>query len=160
MLSAKQIEAGQTGQIAVTVKTEGVTGALSKSATVFTNDPRQPLVVLTVNAIVEPEFGLTGRSIFFGSIPKGKEVSREVLITIAPENSARLTGAESTDPDFSARLEPVPDSGGKKVKLIVSMKPDAKEGYHAGTVVIKTSSPRIPELKVAVRGIVAPSGNH
>lgn len=156
MLSAKQVAPGQTGQIEVTVKTEGVSGALSKTVTVFTNDPHLPQVVLTINAVVQPEFELKERSVFFGNVPKGKEVSKELLITIAPDNNVKLTGAESTDGDIAARLEPVPDSNGKKIKLIVTMKPDAKEGYHAGIIVIKTSSTRTPELRIMARGIVTP----
>ena len=136
-----------------------MSGGLSKTVTVYTNDPHQPQVVLTVTALVQPEFELNERSVFFGNLPKGKEVSKELLITIASDNKVKLTGAESTDRDIVARLEPVPDSNGKRIKLIVTMKPDAKEGYHTGTIVIKTSSTRAPELRVMVRGIVSPPQN-
>ena len=157
MLSAKQIAPGQTGEIQVTLMTEGMSGPLIKSITVYSNDPRAPQVVLTVSAVIQPEFELKERSVFFGSAPKGKEVSKELLITIAADRDLKLTHVESTDEDVAARLEPVPDSNGKKIRLIVTMKPGAREGFHSGTIVIKTSSTRNPELRVRVQGLVSAS---
>ena len=157
MLSAKQIAPGHTGEIQVTVKTEGLSGPLSKSVTVFSNDPRTPVVVIALSATIQPEFELKERSVFFGSAPKGKELSKDLIITIAAEKDLKLTGAESSDADIVARLEPVPDSNGKKIKLVVTMKPEAKEGYHRGTVVVKTSSLRNPELKIMVLAVVSAS---
>lgn len=157
MLSAKQIAPGQTGEIQVTVKTEGLSGPLSKSVTVFTNDLHAPQVLLSLSAIVQPEFELKEHSVFFGVAPKGKEVTKELLITIAAEKDLKLIAAASTDDDITARLEPVPDSNGKKIKLIVTMKPGAKEGFHGGTLVIKTSSTRNPELRLMVRALVSAS---
>ncbi len=158
MLSAKQIEPGQSGQIEVTVKTEGIAaGALSKSVTVQTNDPRQPQAVLTVTAVVVPEFNLSERFLYFGSVPKGKEATKEITITIPADKPARLLSAESTDSIVSARLETVSQSGEKKYKIVATQKADAKEGYHFGFIVVKTTSSLTPELKIAVRGVVAAS---
>ncbi len=158
MLSAKQIQPGQSGQIEVTVKTEGIAaGALSKSVTVQTNDPRQPQAVLTVTAVVAPEFNLSERFLYFGSVPKGKEATREITITIPADNPAKVVSAESTDQSVTARLETVSLSGEKKYKIVVTQKADSKEGYHFGFIVAKTTSALTPELKIAVRGVVAPA---
>ena len=157
MLSAKQIAPGQAGEIQVTIRTEGLSGPVSKSVAVYSNDPHAPQVLLSLSAVVQPEFELREHSVFFGNAPKGKEVSKELLITIAAEKNLRLTGAESSDGDIAVRLEPVPESNGKKIKLIVIMKPGAREGFHSGTIVIKTSSTRNPELRIMVRAVVSAS---
>jgi len=157
LLSAKRIAPGQTGEIQVTVKTEGLSGPLSKSVAVYSNDPLAAQVVLMVSAVIQPEFELKERSVFFGSAPKGKELSKDLIIIIAAEKDLKLTGAESSDAEIAARLEPVPDSNGKRIKLIVTLRPEAKSGYHSGTVVIKTSSVRNPELKIMVLAVVSAS---
>jgi len=159
LLSAKQVEPGQTGQIEVSVKTEGQS-ILSKSVTVTTNDPRQPQVVLRVTASVEPEFNLSDRTIYFGSVPRGKEVVKDLLITIPPDKAVRIVSAESTDQMVTVRLEPVPGTGGKQTKLIAIQKMDSKEGYHFGTILIKTTSPLTPELRIPVRGIITAVQNN
>ena len=161
MLSAKQVKPGQSGQIEVSVKTEptGAPSALAKSVTVKTNDPRQPQLTLLLQGSIVPEIELSERSIYFGNNPKGKEVVKEIMVTVAPDRPIKLIGAESTDQSVLVKLEQLPDADGKKYKLIAIQKADTKEGYHFGSVVIKTTSKLAPEIKVAVRGIVAAAQN-
>lgn len=154
MLSAKQIVPGESGRIEVSVNTQGQT-AIHKSVVVISNDPKQPQISLSLTGTVVPEFALSERSIYFGSVPPGKEVVKELLITIPPERSVKVLSVASTDQYVTVKLEPVPGSNGKKVKLMATQKPDTKPGYHFGMVVVKTSSTLTPELKIPVRGNVA-----
>jgi hypothetical protein len=153
LLSAKQIAPGKTGEIEVTVKTENAQ-AINKTVEVLTNDPRQPKITLTLTGTVEPEFALTERMVFFGNVARGKEAVKELLITIPPDKPVKIVSAESTDQNVTVRLEPVPGSNDKKVKLIAVQKADAKDGYHFGMIVVKTTSSLTPELKITVRGNV------
>jgi hypothetical protein len=154
LLSAKQIPPGQSGQIEVTVKVE-TPGALSKSVTVMSNDPRQPQIALTVKADIVPEFNLSERFLYFGSVPKGKEVTKEIVVTVPADKPVRLLSVESTDPSVTARLETLSETGEKKYKIVATQKADTKEGYHFGSLVVKTTSTATPELKITVRGMVA-----
>ncbi len=161
MLSAKQVSPGQTGEIEVSVRTEGLgLTAVNKTITVTTNDPQNRQIILNLTASVQPEFMLSERTIFFGNIPRGKEESRSIVITIPADRAVKLVSAESTDTVFAARLEPVDASDAKKIKLVATMKADAKEVYHFGTLVVKTTSPLTPELKIPVRGMVAAAQNN
>jgi hypothetical protein len=157
VLSAKKIAPGQSGQIEVSIKTENMS-ALNKTVTVTTNDPQQPQVVLTITAVVEPEFQLSERSIYFGNNPAGKEVTKELTVTIPPDKPGKLTSVESTDQTVTVKMEPVDGSNGKKTRVIATQRADAKEGYHFGLVVIKTSSATTPVLKVPIRGMVSAAG--
>lgn len=155
MLSAKRIAPGQSGQIEVKVKTENLTD-VKKSVTIISNDPRQPQISLLITATVQPEFELSERSIYFGSNPPGKEVVKELSLTIPAGRDVQLLGAETTDANVVVKLAPVAGSSGKRYKLVATQKPDAKEGYHFGIISIKTTSRLTPELKVPVRGMVSP----
>lgn len=147
-LSAKQIQAGQSGQIEVTVDTAGLTGAIEKSVNILTNDPRRSSVSLSIRADVQPEIIVSSPSIFFENVPKGVEVTKEVIITVAAERSIKILSAESTDESVIVKLEPLPDTEGKKVKLIATQKGDGKIGYRSGTIIIKTTSYLTPELSI------------
>jgi hypothetical protein len=159
LLSAKQIEPGKTGQLEVTVHTEGITSKVTKTVTVTTNDPRQPQVILTVMATVRSEFTLSENRIFFGNVPTGKEVSKEIVITIVGERPLKLLSAVSTDNNVRVKLQPVPGSGGKSFKLVSIRKSDAKPGHLSGSIVVRTSSIYKPELKIPVSGMIAPSND-
>ena len=159
MLSAKHVAPGQTGEIEVTVNTENQS-VINKSVTVTTNDPKNQQIVLSLTASVEPEFTPSERAINFGSVPKGKEAAKELVITVAEGKDAKPLSVETTDENVSVRLEPPAGSNGKKFRVIVTQKSDAKDGYHYGIIVIKTSSRFNPELRISVRGtVVAPQND-
>jgi hypothetical protein len=97
---------------------------------------------------VQPEISLSSPSIYFENVPKGTEVTKEVIITVAAERSIKILSAESTDESVIVKLEPVPDSEGKKVKLIATQKADGKIGYHMERIIVKTTSYLTPELSI------------
>ena len=153
MLSAKQVAPGKRGRIEVSVKTQGLT-AVRKTVIISTNDPQRPQLTLNLTAAVEPEFSLSDRAIYFGSAPAGQSVVKELFITIPPDKTVKVVGAESTDQVVGVRLESVSGAGGGKVKLIAVRKADARPGYHFGMVLLKTTSVLNPEIRIPVRGIV------
>ena len=159
MLSAKQVQSGKSGQIEVSVNTQGLMGALDKSVNITTNDPRQPVVTLNVKAIVEPEISVSEPSIYFGTVPKGKEVTKEIYITLPADKPIRILSAESMDQNVAVKIEPVPGTNGKKAKLKATQKADAKIGYHFGRIVVKTTSSLTPEISIYVRGVIAALSN-
>jgi hypothetical protein len=147
-LSAKQIQPGQSGQIEVTVDTTILIGAINESANIITNDPQRPSVFLSMKADVQPEIRASSPSIYFENVPKGEEVTKEVILTIAAERSIKILSAESSDESVTVRLEPVPGSDGKKVKLIATHRSDGKIGYRFESITIKTTSYVTPELSI------------
>lgn len=146
--STKQLDPGQSGQIKTSVDTTVLIGAVTETVQFTTNDPLRPSVLLSLKADVQPEISLSSPSIYFGDVPKGKEVTAEVIITIPKDKSIKILSAESSDESVSVRLEPVPDSDGKQVMLIASYKADAKTGYRLGDITVKTTSYLTPELSI------------
>jgi hypothetical protein len=154
LLSKKSIKAGQDGQIEVVVDTSGRPGTLHKTVTVTSNDPLHQQVVLTITAAVESEFTPSQPSVYFGKVPKGQEVTKEIFITVQSPAAVSIVSVESNDSNVTARIEPAPNSDGKKYKLIATQKADAKEGYHFGALTVKTTSERTPEFRIPERGYI------
>jgi hypothetical protein len=155
LLSEKTIAPGKSGDIEVVVATKGLPASeLSKTVSVMSNDPRQRVAVLTLTAVVELEFVISESSIYFGNVPRGHEVIKEILVTIPPNKPFTLLEASSTDASVTVKLEPVAGSNGKQFKVIALQKADAAEGFHNGAIVIKTTSSAKPELQIPVRGLV------
>ncbi len=158
MLSAKQIPAGKNGQIEVRIKTAGLLDSLEKHVHVKTNDPRNPEITLTLKAVVEPEVDISESSIHFGDLPKGKEGRKEIFLTVRPQRSVEILGAESKDSTVDVKLDPVPGSNGRKWKLTAIQKADARPGFHYGKIIVKTSSRLTRQYTIYVRGTVAAPG--
>ncbi len=158
MLSAKKIPAGKSGQIEASVKTDGFSGPILKRIAVATNDPRNPSITLSIKATVDPEIAMSDTAIFFENIPVGKEVIREIIMTIPEPKPIKILSAISKDPNIDVRLEAVPGSNGRKIRLIATQKAQAKPGHHYGTIIVKTSSRRTPEITIYERGLVTTTG--
>jgi hypothetical protein len=163
LLTAKTVAPGQSGQLDVKIVTADVsassrslsrTVSIVKNVTVMTNDRKQPTVILVLKAVIMPEIVLSEPGINFGTHPRGEEITREVLVEIAPDKPIRLTGAASTNDSVMARLETEPDGGDKKIRVIATLKVTAPEGQHQGFVLVNTSSTLKPQLKIPIRGTI------
>jgi hypothetical protein len=158
LLSAKSIPSGKNGQIEVRIRTNDFDGDIEKQIRITTNDPQHSEMTLTVKAVVEPEVRLSETGIFFGREPKGKEVRRDILLSIPVGKSIQILGAESGDPAVAVKIEPVPGSDGKKWVLTAIQKAEGKTGYHYGKVIIKTSSRLSPNISIPERGEIIATG--
>ncbi len=166
LLSSKKIAPGQSGQLEAKITTADLTAAsrslsetvsISKTVTVSSNDPKQPKVILTVTALIVPEIAISEPSIYFGIRPRGQEITRDVVVELAPDRPIRLLSVSSTDDNVIARLEPVPGADEKQIKVVALLKATAGEGQHQGVILVKTSSSLKPLLKIPFRGIVTKS---
>ncbi len=151
MLSAKQIPSGKNGQIEITIDTGNLSGAVEKLVHVKTNDPQNPIVGLSIKAVVEPEIGISESTIFFGRTPEGKQITKVIEITPSPGKSLKILSVRSEDPKVAVKLEP---ANGTQYNLIAVQKADAKSGYHFGKIIIKTNSRYSPEVTIYESGEV------
>jgi hypothetical protein len=149
LLSAKRTSSGKNGQIEITIETSSLSGAVEKSVNVKTNDPQNPIVRLSIKAVVEPEIVISEPAIFFGRAPEGKQITKEIEITLSPGKLLKILSARSEDPAVEVRLEPAPEN---KYKLIAVQKADAKPGYHFGKIIIKTNSRHSREITIYESG--------
>ena len=158
LLSDNRIPPGQSGQIKVNLNTRGLVGRLVKEVGVVTNDPERPRVRLKLQTRIQPEIHLSERSVYFGVVPMGREVRREIVLSIPPEKSIKILEAFSTNENVKVELVEVPGTDEKEMKLILIQVASAKEGYHFGNIVIKTTSSLNPQLTITVRGFIKAEG--
>ncbi|MBN2243934.1 MAG: DUF1573 domain-containing protein [Acidobacteria bacterium] len=147
-LSDTQILPGQSGRIEINVDTALLSGSIEETARVTTNDPRRRKVFFTIKADVQPEIRVSSPSVYFGDVPEGELAAREVTLTVAAGKSIEILSARSSEDGVAVKLEPVPESGGKTVRLIATHKGDGKFGYRTGSITVKTTSTLTPELSI------------
>lgn len=145
-LPSKQINAGGSGQIEMSVDTSLLIGAVTESVTLTTNDPFRPSVLFSIKADVQSEISLSSPSVFFENVPEGVEAKKEVLISVAAKKSIKILSAESTDESVSVKLESVAGSADSQVRLIATHKSDGRIGYRMESIIVKTTSDLTPEL--------------
>lgn len=151
ILSAKKIAPGKDGRIEIRVKTENLSGLVEKHVVLTTNDVHNGTVSLTVRMEVVPEIDLSESMIFFDRASR-RDSRKEIVLTVRDPESVRIVKAESKDARVAVSLEPEPNSGGKKTRLVALWREDgrAKSRDDLGEIVIRTTSSRMPEIVVYV----------
>ncbi len=163
---------GQEGKIELAVEhTEGYTGEIAKSASVSTNDPKNP----SFNLVLRARFKLEGQP---GSLSPAAPLNPNRVITVEPTDrwtTSALTGSSTTNTmylynpqstpihlkkvitgstDFTATLGTIQD--GKRYQLIIASNPALKPGHYTQTVKVATDSTVQPEVAIEIDLTVYP----
>ena len=132
---------GESSEIEVQYKAKSG-GSQSKTITVFTNDPNQPAIELTIKADVTQFLTTEPRLVRFARIAKGTSETVELKVdTIDPEaiiDRIQVTGKGA--PWFKATL--VPDSEGETEQsrvIMVELLPTTPWGQHFATLTIRST---------------------
>ncbi|MBN2560713.1 MAG: hypothetical protein JXQ75_07275 [Phycisphaerae bacterium] len=154
------VQPGETGKIALKVRTARLTGRLSKTITVHTNIPGDGgdvRVKLTGEAWqpvqVTPRAASFGR---FSMEQARKGAVRKLTVENNVEDMASITDVQSTNPAFEAEVAVV--EPGRKFELVVSILPEAaehlKQGNNNGKITMSTGIEETPTLEVTVSAYV------
>ena len=138
---------GESSEIEVRFKAKSG-GSQSKNITVFTNDPAQPAIVLTISADVTQFLTTEPRMVRFDRVPKGTAETVDLALgTMDPEaviERIRITGKGAQW--FEAVL--VPDAEGKTEgarEIVVGLLPTTPWGQHFATLNIQCTGRVTPD---------------
>jgi hypothetical protein len=163
---------GKEGKIELAVEhTEGYTGEVAKSASVSTNDPKNPNFSLILRARFKSDS-------VPGAPPAPAPLNPSAVFTVEPSDrwiTSALTGSSSSNTlylynpqptlvhlkkvipggtDFTATLDTIQD--GKRYQLIVASNPALKPGHYVQTVKVVTDSAAQPEVAIELDVTVYP----
>jgi hypothetical protein len=160
----KLIAPGKTGSVHVVVDTTTFTGAIAKSVTVYTNDPENPQIQLTVRAKVEPYIAVKpgyARYLVVRGEPQQGVITQSLWSTDG--QSFDITGVDSPMPALkvtyreATEKERQPDSKGKQWKIEMTLSNDqAPVGALTQHVVVHTTHPKEKIVDIPISGFVRP----
>lgn len=150
LLSSRQLEPGATGEIRTTFNSAGFRGPISKTITLYTNDPAQPVARFELRGIVRELVALSPQQINFGSIDTGQQASSEVMLTNQSDQTLVLSAPISTDPGLQATLAPLNLEPGQQAVLRVNYLAVPGQVRFSGYVVVGISSPAAKDLRIPV----------
>jgi hypothetical protein len=153
VVSEQTIAPGAEGRVAVTLDTGRLRGRTTKTVTVYTNDPAAPTVGLSLTGQVTTDLVITPETVYLGRIRRGEGVRREVTIAPGREGASfTVDRVERSNPAVRARLEPRGDLPGQR--LVVELERDIPLGRFNETLLLHTTSPREPVVRLPVLGSV------
>lgn len=159
----KTIAPGAAGKVHVAVDTTTFAGPITKGVTVFTNDPDNPQIELTVKASVQPAISVKpGYARYI--IVQGEEKQGTIEQTLWASDGAPLEilKAESPYPFLKVSFreatpgEQAAEGKGKQWRVQMTLDRDAPVGALAEYVRVTTNHPKQKLVEIPVSGFVRP----
>ena len=154
LLSATLIPPGGVGEIRTTFDSGRFRGAVVKTVYIYVNDPQQPVAQFHLRGTVKPELVLGPEQVDLGKLAPGLAAEARVTLTNQGERMIVLSAPETTSPELQAELTATQLPAGQSVQLVVRALPREGKLRLSGYVMVKTSNPRVPELRLPVYGSV------
>ncbi|HEV8628822.1 MAG TPA: DUF1573 domain-containing protein [Thermoanaerobaculia bacterium] len=154
------IAPGGAGKVRVEVDTAAFTGAIAKEVTVFTSDPANPAIQLTVRAVVQAAVDAQPGYFRFLHVRGAPAESVQQVVWSADRPDLQVLGVESPLPSITVSFHPaaqadrVPGGAGRQWVVVATLTSEPPPGPLSGDVLIRTDHPRKPTLAVPIAGYV------
>jgi len=134
------------------VNTNNIKGKTKKSATIFSNDPQKPKSQISLSGLVKQYISVEpGSRVLFKGYA-GDKIKKKLTITSLEEQPLKITNITSTVEDkIKYKLKTI--EKGKEYSLEIKTRSGIKESF-TGKLVLKTNSPKKPQLDISVMGKV------
>lgn len=143
---------GNQWRVSTTIQPNAPIGPLADFLVIKTNHPKQPTLKIPISGFVRPVMAATPDRIQLGTRKLDKPHSYTVVVTNFATEPMELTGVDVTVPGVTGEIKQVLKGRRWEVGLLFSVK--MKTGPFAGTVKIKTSSFKKPELDIPISGTI------
>jgi hypothetical protein len=143
----REIAPGAQGTIHFKLDTGNLVGAFQGRIVVFLNDPALSEADLSFEGQVIPAIELSPMPAFFVAGQRGRGGRAAIEIINHESQPLRLENVDHPKERFRTELETL--EPGQRYRLTLTLKPDSPGGQASDTILIRTSSKRMPVLKVA-----------
>lgn len=147
-LTHDRYQPGEKGRIDVSFDSAGFWGNKVKSVRVYSNDPRRPSYVLTVQGVVVREVEVNPSRIYFGSIRRGTGSERPFSVSTSNPD-LKILAVESKSEYLNVEMPSVADEGGI-YHGTVALTSKVPVGMFRHRIVVKTTSTEYPVLTIPV----------
>jgi len=148
----RTIPPGGTAAIAATCDTADAFGPLSRTITVYSNDPAQPVTTLTLTAHVDAALAADPPALYVGRQAPGARVPFDVRLVFGASMDGSLAAVDTDGRSISVAGPTMAPDGTQRLR--VAIRPDAPEGPFTDTITVRATVNRPTPLTIPVVGIV------
>jgi hypothetical protein len=146
--SSRVLHPDDDGTIVVRLDTSRDFGRKTRTITVYSNDPAQPVTTLNLVGEVEAELAADPPALYVGHVQPNQVAQNDVRLLKREGVAAGNVEVSGKVVDASLRTTPT------GARLRIAIKPDAPPGRFRDTVTVRTNSTRQPALTIPVVGVV------
>jgi hypothetical protein len=116
------VKPGEKGELTFTLNVGNIRGHTEKTITVPSNDPKNPMVKLTIKADVQQIFELQPSTLYVGDIRMGEETNLTVSVKRTDGEKLKILKSEMSSEMVSAEVVPGEDAEGQTATINVKIK--------------------------------------
>lgn len=150
LASARQLAAGESGEIQTSFDSTRFRGEVSKLVYLYTNDPVRPMVQLRIRGVVREEVVLEPQSVNFGAVAARQTVRSSVTLVNQGTREIRLAALQTTAPELVAKLSVQTVAPGERAEIALALTPKPGQGRFSGYVLFKAEGVIGHELRIPV----------
>jgi hypothetical protein len=161
LISDKNVEPGDKGELKITLNSRGYEGKITKYVYLESNDRSQPVKQLQISATIEvpprPRIDLDRYSVDSGLILEGEPIPAKAVIKNRGERELRVTFSHR-DATYSYNGKQVSSelriAAGNEAEVEINIPPREKHGLIREYILLKSNDTRRPNLSLYVSGYV------
>ena len=148
VIATDTIAPGAQTDLKFTFDTAGFQGPKMKTVRLYTNDPKQPSVVFTLQGDVKPDVELSVPRLHFGDIRHGQSPALQLTVSAPPGSDVRIQDVTTRSQYIDVKTEDLAGASGKKIS--VKLKNTLPVGVFRDRIVVKTTSGNNPVVNIPV----------
>lgn len=150
LLTTRRLAPGAMGELKLTFNSHGFRGAVQKTVTFETNDPKHSAATFSLRGRVKAELFLQPQRINWGTVKKNTPLSAELEVINNSTQTITLQVPEVTSAGIESELSSLIIEPGKRAQLKVSAEFPVNKKRLAGYIIINSDFPNLPQLKIPV----------
>ncbi len=150
--SASVIAPGKSGEIKTSFNSANYSGAVNKTVTIDSNDPKVPSSILNLKGTVIEEIQITPKQLNLGQVKIDATKKATVTVFNGGSKPLKLTTVKTTLPQIAATAEKKFLKPGDSTTILLSITPRKGDRLLSGYLSITTNSLAKPEITVPVYG--------
>jgi hypothetical protein len=156
VLSDGVIHPGGRAIVNVRIDTAGRQGMQYFRLYIHSNDPITPIAQLgIVGTVVTPSVAVYPETVDLGSVKHGECDFREITVYDSGGRDFRVTKVEADSPYIRCFFASISDCKHPRFIVVAALSPDAPVGKLSGNVIVTTTHPKNPVVRVPVQGAIS-----
>lgn len=141
-----RVAPGAQGALRFRLDTIELDGPFNGRIVVFLNDPKRPIVQLWFRGGITTTVEILPEPVLRVAAPRGRSSRGSVEIINLEAAPFRILRIDHSGDRFTTRVETI--EPGRRYRLVLTLKPDGPGGENTETLLLHTSSPTTPTLRV------------
>ena len=159
LVSTKTLAPGDRGEVQANFDSTRFRGEVSKTISLYSNDPGQPVAQLVVKGKVQEVLSVTPSLVNLGQVAEGKTAVAQVSLQNRGSIELRLDKVQTTSSDLVVKLATETLSAGQHTVINIELTPRPGQDRFSGYVMLPAQGSLRTDLRIPVYADIRQQAN-